>query len=73
MRAKTLGKIIEVNPTWASATGVGYQMGYLSQAQKKQLGLPPSNSYAIRVDGVKTELVKETNGYTGYRAHAIAV
>lgn len=69
MLIKVKDKTIEVDPLW-TGTSVGYQMGYLSAAQKHELGLLRTGVYAIRIDGSRASLCKVINGYTSEQAPA---
>ena len=75
MNKFTVGKRsieIAVEMRYAGTT-LGYKIGHLSADQNKALGYAKSASLAIRQDGDKTELVKVTDGYTGWIDNAQAV
>jgi len=67
------GIVMTVVMRTASSTGIGFCIGHLLPDQKRSLGLPVAYDMAIRQDGVRAELVRVTNGYTGYHSEATAV
>lgn len=59
-------------PRW-TGTSTGYRMAFLTIDQKRSLRLPVSWDYAIRIDGVRAELVRVIDGYTAHKCAATIV